>query len=284
MTFEATPYDLRACELGEGPLWHPLQKRLYWFDIVNKRLLSRDGDTPLEWRFDEHHSAAGWVDQDRLLLASETGLWVFDTTTGNRELICPLEEYNPVTRSNDGRADPFGGFWIGTMGKSAEDAAGAIYRLYKGELRKLVPDVTIPNSICFAPDGACAFYTDTTVGKIIRQPLDSEGWPTGEASVFLDLGKEGINPDGSVVDADGAIWNAQWGLGRVARYTPDGALSAVVSVPATHTTCPSFGGPDFKTLFVTSAREGIEGPSADHGRVYTVDLEFTGQREHRVLL
>ena len=284
MTLDASLYDTRACELGEGPLWHPMQKRLYWFDIMNKRLLSRDCDKPLEWQFEEHHSAAGWVDEARLLLASETGLWIFDTNSGDRELICPLEADNPVTRSNDGRADPFGGFWIGTMGKAAEHAAGAIYRFYKGELRKLVPDVTIPNSICFAPDGSCAYYTDTSIGKIMRQTLDSEGWPTGEASVFLDLGKDDINPDGSVVDAEGAIWNAQWGLGRVARYTPDGVLSAVVEMPAAHTTCPSFGGPDLKTLFITSAYEGFETPSADQGRVYTVELEYTGQQEHQVQL
>ena len=137
MNLTATPYDTRLCELGEGPLWHPKQNRLYWFDIIGKRLLSRDADQALEWQFDEHFSAAGWIDDDHLLLASETGLWKFSTVSGEKERLCDLEAENPVTRSNDGRADPFGGFWIGTMGKQAEPRHGAIYRFFEGKVHKL---------------------------------------------------------------------------------------------------------------------------------------------------
>ncbi|MEL6588225.1 MAG: SMP-30/gluconolactonase/LRE family protein, partial [Pseudomonadota bacterium] len=125
-------YDTRRCNLGEGPLWHPTRQELFWFDIIGKTLHSK----AQSWTFDEHVSAAGWVDDTTLLVASETALFRFDLTTGDRTDICALEADNPVTRSNDGRADPQGGFWIGTMGKEAEPKAGAIYRFYKGELRK----------------------------------------------------------------------------------------------------------------------------------------------------
>ena len=284
MTVTASVYDTRVCELGEGLLWHPEREQLFWFDIIGCRLLSRVGDQAPEWAFDEHHSAAGWIDRDTLMLASETGLWRFDLGTGTRTLICPLEADDPVTRSNDGRADLQGGFWIGTMGKRAEKGRGAIYRYYQGEVRQLYPGISIPNSICFAPDGRSAYFADTLDGKIYRQPLDEDGWPKGEPEVFVNPRSGGFNPDGSVVDADGALWNAQWGAGRVARYLPDGTLDRIVKVGGMHASCPAFGGPDLQTLFVTTACEGIDQPDEHQGLVYSVDLGITGRSEPAVRL
>ncbi|MEP6333662.1 MAG: SMP-30/gluconolactonase/LRE family protein, partial [Anderseniella sp.] len=121
-------FDSTPCTLGEGPLWHPERGQLFWFDIIGKTLFCREGQTLHQWRFDENVSAAGWVDRDTLLIASETGLFRFDIETGRQCLVQTLEADNAATRSNDGRADPWGGFWIGTMGKNAEPKAGAIYR------------------------------------------------------------------------------------------------------------------------------------------------------------
>lgn len=278
----ASIFDNRVCELGEGPLWHPLQQRLYWFDIIGKHLYARDGDKALQWQFEEHHSAAGWVDKDTLFLASESGLWTFNTSNSSKEKVCDLEADNPLTRSNDGRADPCGGFWIGTMGKSAERCAGAIYRYYKGEVRELFANITIPNSICFAPDGSCAYYTDTMRRKIMQQSLDSDGWFIGQSSVFVDLKSDAINPDGSVVDAEGGLWNAQWGSGRVVRYLPDGSTSMIVHVAGKHSSCPAFGGKDLNTLYVTTACEGIDAPDDNQGKLYSIELSVYGQPEHRV--
>ncbi|MFW8637263.1 SMP-30/gluconolactonase/LRE family protein [Cribrihabitans pelagius] len=277
-------FDSRACTLGEGPLWHPEREQLFWFDILGKRLMSRDASGALEWQFGEHVSAAGWIGPGILLIASETALFRFSLADGSREDVVALEADNPVTRSNDGRADPFGGFWIGTMGKQAEPGAGAIYRFYKGELVPLVPDITISNAICFSPDGRHAYYTDTPARRILRQPLDAEGWPEGAAELFLDLSKEGLNPDGAVVDAEGCLWCAQWGASRVARYGPDGAFLSAIEFPASQMSCPAFGGPGLQTLFATSAAQGLD-PAGDHdGRTFAVKTGFTGQAEHRVLL
>lgn len=280
----AAVFDARLCTLGEGPLWHPERGQLFWFDILGRRLLSRDGDRPLEWRFDECVSAAGWVDRDTLLIASETGLHRFDITSGRRELVLPLEAGNATTRSNDGRADAFGGFWIGTMGKKAEAGAGAIYRYYRGRIEKLYDGITIPNAICFAPDGRTAYLADTKKGRIQRQSLDSEGWPQGKPEVFVDLRGEGLNPDGAVCDIEGGVWNAQWGASRVARYLPDGTLDQVIAVDGHHSSCPAFGGPRMTTLFITTAREGIATPTESDGPVYVAQVIVAGLREHRVVL
>lgn len=281
-------FDPTPRSLGEGPLWHPARNQLFWFDIVEKRLCTRHDDTPRHWQFDVQVSAAGWIDDSRLLIASERGLFSFDIETGSARDVVQIEADNPDTRSNDGRADPQGGFWIGTMGKTLQRAAGAIYRYHKGELRKLFDDITVPNAICFAPDGRAAFFADTRQRRIWRQGLDTDGWPQGAPAVFVDLSAEALMPDGAVVDAAGVLWNAQWGAGRVAAYGPDGTFLHAIAFDAEKTTCPAFGGPDLGTLYCTSACEGMTpeeraaNPAA--GATFAVAVAGRGQAEHRVLL
>jgi sugar lactone lactonase YvrE len=271
------------CRLGEGPLWHPARGQLFWFDILSRRLLTREGDRERHWDFDTYVSAAGWIDDTTLLVAGATALMRFDIETGAREEVVPLEADNPVTRSNDGRADPWGGFWIGTMGVNAEPGAGAIWRYYRGEVRCLYPGITISNAICFSPDGGHAFFTDTRDGRILCQHLaPADGWPQGAPEVWLDLSGQVFGPDGAVVDADGYFCNAQWGEGRVARYDAEGRLSDVFAVPARQASCPAFGGADLTTLFVTTAADGQDDPAA--GRTYAFATDIAGQAEHRVIL
>jgi sugar lactone lactonase YvrE len=277
-------FDARHCRLGEGPLWHPVRRQLFWFDILAGRLLSIKGNQELAWDFGECVSAAAWVDVDRLLVASETALLLFDIQTDARTVVTLLEADNPATRSNDGRADRQGGFWIGTMGKKAERGAGAIYRYHKGEVRLLFPDWTIPNAICFSPDGRTAYFADTATGVIHSLALDQEGWPVGAPNVFVDLSIQGLSPDGAVIDAEGYLWNAQWGAARIARYDPAGRLVELVDLPATNASCPAFGGPDLGTLFVTSARVEIDSPTVADGRVYAIDHAGAGLSEPKVIL
>ncbi len=282
-------YDETACDLGEGPLWHPGRQQLYWFDILGARLHTREDGRSRSVQFDELVSAAGWVSDTELLIASETRLFLFDVERERCEDVEGLEAGDPDTRSNDGRADPWGGFWIGTMGKRKGRGAGAIYRYYRGELRKLYPGITIPNSICFRPSLAGAFFADTPTGKIMRQDLDAgHGWPEGDPTVFLDLTADGLHPDGSVVDAAGNLWNAQWGAWRVACYGPDGNFQTAVEFDAAHTSCPAFGGPGLSTLYCTTAREDLSEVtkvrSDRHGMTFAEADAGIGQAEHRVLL
>lgn len=235
------------------------------------------------WQFDEHVSAAGWVGRDQLLIASESELFLFDLQSGDRQSVVPLEASNPATRSNDGRADPWGGFWIGTMGKNAEKDAGAIYRYYRGELRQIIGPLTITNSIAFAPDKSVAYFAETIDKCIMRQNLSKDdGWPIGDPEVFIDLSADNLNPDGSVVDGQGCLWNAQWGASRVARYSPDGKFMSAISLPAQQTSCPAFGGSDLRTLYVTTAAIGLAGPS--EGLTFQCYTEVTGQAEPCVIL
>ena len=271
-------YDQTACRLGEGPLWHPQRNELFWFDILGKRLHTKGR----HWQFEDYVSASGWTSDTTLLIATANALRHFDITTGEHRVVTPLEADNSVTRSNDGRADPQGGFWIGTMGIDGETGAGAIYRYYKGELRQLFAQVTISNAICFSPDGQTAFFTDTPTQQIMRVALDTEGWPTGEPALHIDLRGTGFRPDGAVVDASGNLWNAQWGAGRVAGYDPNGTFIESFAFAARQTSCPAFGGDNLRTMFCTSAAVGLTGP--EQGKTFAASTRYTGQAEHQVIL
>lgn len=246
-----------ACRLGEGPLW--VKDRLYWFDILNKRLYhcAADGADRQHIAFNEYFSAAALTTTEDLLLASETALWRFNITSHELTHLIALEADNPITRSNDGRADRQGGFWIGTMGKQAQPKAGSIYRYYQGELRCLRRDITITNALCFSPDGRIAYFADTDLGQIYQWDLDTNGWPVGEPSIFVDLSAEGLSPDGAVIDSQGYLWSAQWGSSRLVCYAPNGQEDRIIALPVSQVSCPAFGGEDLTRLFVTSATDGL---------------------------
>lgn len=275
-------FDARACSLGEGPLWHPKRRELFWFDINARRLHS----AAQSWQFDLSVSAAGWISADALLIASEKGLHRFDVPAGTLgDPLVDIEADQPDTRSNDGRADPWGGFWIGTMGFHAEPHAGAIYRYYRGEVHKVARDITISNAICFDPQRRFANYTDTAARKIMRVDLDPPtGAPVGEARVWLDLTQTDLAPDGAVLDAQGNLWLACWGAGAVVVFDPHAREIARHHVAGVHTTCPAFGGADLSDLYVTSATEGLPAPLNDNGKTFVIKNAGRGQAEHQVIL
>jgi len=272
-------HDAHICALGEGALWHPTRKQVFWFDIMNRQLRSAGR----HWDFDTYVSAAGWVDQTSLLVASATDLRRVDIDTGDSVSLVPLEADQPDLRSNDGRADPWGGFWIGTMALAKTPGAGTIYRYYRGDLTPLFPGLTIPNAICFAPDRSRAYFTDTPTQIIMTVALDDDGWPAGDPVPFIDLSETDLFPDGAVTDADGNLWSAQWGASRVACYSPGGDFLRAVPVPASQTSCPAFGGDDLTTLFVTSATEDIPARAPD-GQTFAIPGAGRGRPEPRVLL
>lgn len=275
-----------TCVLGEGPLWHPQIMQLFWFDIPNCRLYACDelGAATGEWSFDEPASAAGWVDDKTLLVATASGLNKFNISWGQLTPIVKIEATNPLTRSNDGRTGPDGSFWIGTMALDQTIGAGAYYRHTQGGLNQLFDKVSIPNATCFSPDGGTAYLSDTRKRIIWRWPLDKSGAPIGDREVHIDLRDQGLNPDGAVCDSEGYLWNAQWGASRLARYAPDGSLERVVELPVSQPTCPAFGGKDLKTLFVTSATEGLSQKELDKnpesGKIIFFSSEVSGMPEH----
>ena len=279
-----------ACTLGEGPLWHPERERFFWFDIPKGELYSTNafGGQPRSWNFGEPASAAGWVDQDTLIVATATGLQKFDLLDGRWETLVAMEADNPITRSNDGRIGPDGSFWIGTMGDKLEPRAGAFYRYKHGTLTKLLDKITVPNATCFSPDRKTAYLADTWNLLIWRWPLDEQGNPVGDKEVHIDLRDGNYKPDGAVCDAEGYLWNAQYGASRVARYAPDGSFDRAIELPATQITCPAFGGEGLNTLYITSASQNLSDKELEEqplaGMTFAIQLDVPGIPEFQAEL
>lgn len=280
-----------VCELGEGPNYDPVSDTLFWFDIVGKKLLAHSFERNATTTRDlgQMASAVAFIDDQRQLILTETGLHIRDVETGKLSPHVAVEAENPATRSNDARVHPCGAFWFGTMGKKAEKAAGSIYWYFKGETRLLYPGITIPNSICFSPDGATAYYADTRENLLFRVDCDPKtGLPAGEPVVFFDQsgGEGGL--DGSVIDADGVLWNARWGGSSIDAYSPDGKRIRSVPVPALQPSCPAFVGRDASRIAVTSAWSGMDedARAADPlaGKTLILDLPVKGRLDPRILI
>ena len=276
-----------CCELGEGPHYDAGTDTAWWFDIVGKKLF--------EYRFATSEAVAhalpgmasviAEIDGQRQVIVMEDGLYIRSKPDGALTLLSTLEADKPGTRSNDGRVHPSGRLWIGTMGKNAEWQAGTIYCVDGPTVHTtLYRKITIPNSICFSPDGRIGYYADTAVNTVWRVRLDPRtALPTHEPEQLLtgsDLPLGG-HFDGSVTDIDGNLWNAAWGGGSISGFTPDGNLIATIEIPAAQTSCAAFVGKNLDKLLVTTAWQGYD-PAArarDPGAGYTYLIEggFTGQ-------
>lgn len=281
----------QSCNLGEGAAYDRASDTAWWFDILEKKLFEarlatgevRVHDLPFM------ASQLSFADDGTQLLLAEDGLYRRDVHNGRLMLVVSLEAGNAATRCNDGRVHPSGALWAGTMGRGAEKGAGSIYWFRAGELRRLYANITIPNAICFTADGRTGYFTDTQIGTIQRVALDPEtGLPTGEPETFVPAGSGDGHPDGAVVDADGLIWNARFGAGRVEVYAPTGERVRVLSVPATQVTCPAFVGAKLDRLLVTTASENMSAAEMDadpeHGRTFVLEAGTRGLPDNRVRL
>ena len=218
----------------------------------------------------------------------ESGLLSLDFESGETEMVHEIESVRAETRPNDCRAAPGNSIWFSTMSEPSEQAA-SIYHYRNGELTTLFRGMHCPNAICFSPTGDRGYFSDTFDHKIMTCTVDVEtGLPTGDPEVFVDLTAEGAYPDGAVVDSEGCIWSAHWDGGKVARYRPDGSLDKVIDLPTPPTTCPCLGGPELKTLFVTTGfgwmppEKAAEYPLS--GAIFAVEVEVPGLPERTVII
>lgn len=287
MTMTANLILDSQCELGEGPIWHIGRQQLFFFDINEQTLsaVTAQGELAEQWLFNEIVTAAAVVDDNTLVLATETGLKYFDLTSGGLAHVTEIEADKADTRSNDSRVHPSGAFWIGTMSKTQEESpVGALYHYRGGELTTLKSGVKIPNATCFSPDGTIAYWTDTPSRQILKCPTDpATGLPTGDWTLFADVSDHRGWPDGAVVDSQGYLWNARWGGSCVVRHAPDGSVDRIIEVPVSQVTCPAFGGADLKTLFITTAAKGLtpaqRAAEKVAGGLFAIDVDVAGLPE-----
>lgn len=249
--------------LGEGVRWCEATQQVYWTDIPGKTLWRHAPRTGAieHWSMPERLAAfALTTEPGRLLLGLGSRLAFLTLDSGAISDICSVEPELPGTRVNDGRCDRQGRFVFGTMNEADGNAAiGSFYRLGADlHLEKLpLPPVGIANSVCFSPDGCRLYYCDSPTKKIRVCDYEPVTGAISTDRLFADLSNEPGEPDGSTIDSEGCLWNAQWGGARLVRYSEDGQVLRVIPVPAHQPSCIAFGGENFDQLYVTSARVGL---------------------------
>lgn len=251
--------DAKA-ELGEGSLWNPLEKKLYWIDIEGKMLHIFDPLTGKDTAFivGERIGTVVPVQIGGALVALQSGIYHINTETGDLNLITqPLTDSN--IRFNDGKCDPAGRFWVGSMHLQQEKGAASLYCLDTDKRVSVkLSNVTISNGIVWTADRKTMYYIDTPTSAVDVFDYDEQ---TGEISnrrvAFTVPESEGY-PDGMTIDAEDKLWIALYGGGCVTRWDPiSGAMLQKISVPAANTTSCAFGGENLDTLYITTAREGL---------------------------
>jgi sugar lactone lactonase YvrE len=250
-------------QLGESPLWHPGEGVLYWCDIPGRRLHRFDprGDRHRQWDLDAEPGCVVPRTDGTLLVPCRDGLWRFDPAKGRRELVCE-PPYDPASeRFNDGKADPQGRLWVGTL-DDLKQSRGALYRWGEDGFARVLDGVTTSNGLAWSPDGRTMYWSDTPTHEVQAFDVDVASGELGSRRPSArfeprdpaePLERYGGRPDGAAVDTEGAYWVAMYEGARLMRLAPSGEVLREVALPVRCPTMPCFGGPDLRTLDVTTA-------------------------------
>jgi sugar lactone lactonase YvrE len=242
--------------LGEVPRWHTGENALYWIDAFK----------PAVHRFDPASGQVeSWTPPEKLgsfapsaggglIIAGRNGFALYDPRSGKFERIADPENKAEENILNDGRCDSRGRFWVGSMTKTMKSASGKLYRVDKGRVDALDDDIWVSNGVAWSPDETTLYFADSHVHTIFAYDYDLAAGTIGKRRVFVDAkGQAGV-PDGASIDAEGYLWSAMFDGGYIARFAPDGRLDRTVPMPVSRATACTFGGPDLRTMYVTTAR------------------------------
>ena len=276
-------------QLGETPFWDAASGRLYWCDIVGKQVKRLDPSTGAieRWTMPQYVSGVVPTADEAALVMLADGVYRLDLATGATEVFTQPET-DPRNRSNEVRTDPQGRLWLGTMfnniGPNGEDlpverVGGSVFCVDgRGYARRMLRDIAITNLFCWSPDGRRFYTTDTQKGAIWSFAYDPDGPILHDRRVLADKDVAPGNPDGGAMDEAGCVWSVRWGGGRVVRITPDGRIDREIELPAKQPSSCAFSGPDRRTLYITSARQGQDdlSPDALDGSLFAVDAGVAG--------
>lgn len=271
-----------GCMLGEGPLWSPTEGFLWWVDIKRAKLHRHNPRTGNTRRYDLPVRASGLaLAEGGLIMIGDLEVGRYDTATEHYQRVCTLNEPYGF-RTNDAGMAPDGSFWFGTMDDAETEAEGQYYRLRPDMTAERIglPEVLVTNTMQFSPDGRTFYTCDSAEQMILSFDYDPDTGALANRRVFASTLEAGCYPDGSAMDQDGFLWNAQWAGSRIVRYAPDGSIDQIVSLPVSRPTSCAFGGPELKTLYITSARVGLSDAALDRqpmaGSLFAIDVETPG--------
>jgi D-xylonolactonase len=275
-----------GARLGEGALWDDRIARLWWIDVEGRRLHRMDeaGGDRATWDLPQVPGHVALTDDpERLILGLQPGHVLFEPRQGRLEALAVPQGHSPQHRLNDGKVDPAGRLWFGTMHAAEHAAEGALHRLGHGpEAPRVAGPFTIPNGPAFTADGAVMYLADSPARLVLAFDI-RDGHPTRRRE-FLRLDEVAGYPDGMTVDAEGGLWVAHWDGGRVTRFAPDGSPTCSIGLPVARVTSCTFGGADLHTLFVTTAGGSGHPDAGSAGGVFAIRTTAGGLRAGRVPL
>ena len=258
-------------QLGESPFWHPHEQQLYWVDITGKHIYRCNvfmGSVE-SWAMPSEPGSIAPAQSGGLVIALRDGIYRAATWGGALVKLAAAQHDTATTRFNDGKADPNGCFWAGTMFEPRTSASAQLFTLNNGALEAKVSNATIANGLAWSPDAKTLYWADTpshavrawdwdAADNTMRRERVFKQWPTKPADWrFGGEGHQnyGGRPDGAAVDIEGNYYVAMYEGARIYKLSPDGVELASIAVPAQCPTMPCFGGADLKTLYVTTARQ-----------------------------
>jgi sugar lactone lactonase YvrE len=275
--------------LGEGPVWDDRTDHLWWVDIEQSQLLRfHPGSGELrEWSMPERLCAVGLRHGPGLVLALASHLTLFDPDNGRFEHLPAPLDHPKQDRFNDAFAAPGGFFFAGTMVEGSGPGHAGLYRLDPdGSQHRVLEGFSTVNGLAWSPDAGTMYLSDTPRGLIQAYDYDQQTGAISRSRTFFETNDQpGEGPDGAVVDAEGFLWSCLYGGGRLIRINPQGQLDHVLEVPVACPTRPAFGGPDLLTLYVTSARQGLDAAALAKqpwaGSVLAMEPGVAGQKAWR---
>ncbi len=276
--------------LGEGPIWSVADQALYWVDIVApaiQRWQPASGERR-SWPMPEPVGSLSEREAGGLIVALASGFATLDLESDALTMIRAAEADQPDNRFNDGRCDRAGRFWAGSLTYPEDQPLGALWRLDPDHTATpVLTGITVPNALCWSPDGRTMYFSDTPTRRIMAYTYDLETGTPSEERLFVQVDDTPGYPDGAIVDSEGGLWNAEWDGARVVRYAPDGTIDRIVEVPAPRPTCCAFGGPDLSTLYITSAWDRLsESERAEwplSGNLFALDAGVRGLPDPRYM-
>lgn len=253
--------DLKL-QIGEGPWWDTASGRLYWVDILGKKVGVVETETGAQqsWPVSQCPGAAIPAIDGRIVVPMQDGIYMLDPANGAQTLLCHVENDMPGNRFNDAKCDAKGRLWFGSMSEAANDpdapftASGSLYKLDKGKPVRMFGDVGISNGLGWSADNRRMYYIDSAAACVSAWKFDLETGIIREKREAARLEAAQGMPDGMAADAEGMIWVAHFGGGKVGRWNPEtGELLATVELPVTLATSCCFGGPNLDILYITTA-------------------------------
>lgn len=281
---------------GEAATWSADENRVYWVDI-NRFLVHRldlGAGAVTSHLFDEPVVALSLTDRDGTLLVTlGSKLILLNVETDNRSDMGVSLPGTPNVRFNDGRTDPNGVFWVGSMGNNVGpngenldvvEGLGKLFRYQSGgALEQVEAGISIANTLCWSPDKSTFYFGDTLKNEIRAYPFDAVTSTIGAGTTHFAGFDRGF-PDGSTIDADGYIWNCRFGGGCIVRIAPDGSVDRVIDMPVKNITTCCFGGPNLSTLYVTTASAMKAETDRLAGSLFAIETETHGLPENHFKL